>query len=100
MTKMPPFDKVLLAVVVANILALIVFHIIQTDYFHTVYAIEDGPAEWATAVLLFLSFTVLARQALRFAAAGNRRAVVTMAVGALLFFFASGEEISWGQRIF
>jgi len=99
MTKIPLFDKALLAAVVANILALIVFHFLQTDVFHTVYAIEDGPAEWATAVLLFLSFTVLARQSLRFGAAGKGRAVVTMAVGALLFFFAAGEEISWGQRI-
>ncbi|MDZ7711130.1 MAG: hypothetical protein U5K36_14590 [Roseovarius sp.] len=100
MTETPVLDKVLLSLVIANILALIVFHIIQTDYFHTVYAVEDGPAEWATAVLLFVSFTVLARQAARFVGAGNRRAMVTMALGALLFFFASGEEISWGQRIF
>lgn len=100
MKDMPVFDKVLLSLVVANILALIVFHVIQTDFFHTVYAIEDGPAEWATAVLLFASFTVLARQALRFATAGERLAVATMALGALLFFFASGEEISWGQRVF
>lgn len=100
MIKPPVFDKVLLALVVANIFALIVFHFVQTDVFHTVYAAEDGPAEWATIVLLFLSFTVLARQALRFAGAGERRAVVTMAVGAALFFFAAGEEISWGQRIF
>lgn len=100
MKDLPVFDKVLLSLVAANILALIVFHILQTDVFHTVYAIEDGPAEWSTAVLLFLSFTVLARQALRFGTAGNRRAIVTMAVGAFLFFFASGEEISWGQRIF
>ncbi|MGR3462616.1 MAG: hypothetical protein ACU0AX_06770 [Roseovarius sp.] len=100
MIKPPVFDKVLLALVVANIFALIVFHFVQTDVFQTVYAAEDGPAEWATIVLLFLSFTVLARQALRFAGAGERRAVVTMAVGAALFFFAAGEEISWGQRIF
>lgn len=100
MKDMPVLDKVLLSLVAANILALIVFHIIQTDFFHTVYAIEDGPAEWATAVLLFVSFTVLARQAGRFAGAGNRRAVATMGIGALLFFFASGEEISWGQRVF
>jgi len=100
MTETPVLDKVLLSLVVANILALIVFHIIQTDYFHTVYAIEDGPAEWATAVLLFLSFTVLLRHAIGFSRSGQKHAVVTMAVGALLFFFASGEEISWGQRIF
>jgi hypothetical protein len=100
MTRLPVLDQVLLALVVANILALIVFHFVQADVFHTVYAAEDGPAEWTTVLLLFLSFTVLARHALRFAGAGERRAVVTMAVGAALFFFAAGEEISWGQRIF
>ncbi len=100
MKDLPVFDKLLLSLVIANILALIVFHIIQTDYFHTVYAIEDGPAEWATAVLLFVSFIVLLRHAIRFFRSGQKRAMVTMALGALLFFFAAGEEISWGQRIF
>lgn len=100
MPKPPVPDQVLLALVVANVLALIVFHIIQTDFFHTVYAIEDGPAEWATAVLLFVSFTMLAGQAAGFSRSGQKRAVVTMAIGAALFFFAAGEEISWGQRIF
>ncbi|MET4102881.1 hypothetical protein ABIE58_002317 [Roseovarius sp. MBR-78] len=72
-TRRPVFDTLLLSLVIANILALIVFHMLQTDVFHTVYAIEDGPAEWATTVLLLASFTVLARQVGRFAAAGKGR---------------------------
>ena len=94
-----PLDRVLLPLVAANITALVVFHFLRTDFFHTVYAIEDGPAEWATAILLFISFLVLARHAAGFARAGRKPAMAIMALGALLFFFASGEEISWGQRI-
>lgn len=95
-----PLDALLLPVAALNIVALIVFHWLQTDFFHTVYAVEDGPAEWATALLLFASFTVLLRHAIGFARSGQKRAMLVMALGALLFFFASGEEISWGQRIF
>lgn len=65
-------------------------------HFSTWFAVEDGPIEYATAILLFCASLVLlglARQVtgLRF---------WLLVLYALAFFFAAGEEVSWGQRIF
>lgn len=99
MKTIPFFDRILLTTAVAMIAIMAVCHFLQTDRFHLVYAAEDGPAEWGTMICLFASFVVLARYALGFGCRGQKKAMWIMAFGAFLFFFASGEEISWGQRI-
>jgi hypothetical protein len=71
------------------------------DAFSTGFAIEDGPVEWTTAVCLLLSSLVLIRNA---GALYRRRsgslAVAMTLLYAIAFFFAAGEEISWGYRVF
>ncbi|NKI26298.1 hypothetical protein HCG49_06960 [Arenibacter sp. 6A1] len=68
--------------------------------FDTKYAQEDGPVEWGTAILL-LCISVLSLYRLkRF---WNHKKVlwkIGTFIFVILFFFAAGEEISWGQRIF
>src|SRR6056297_3093688 len=69
------------------------------DEFRTGFAIEDGPVEWGTAVCLLLSSLVLMRNARALRGRGTLALVMTL-VYALAFFFAAGEEISWGYRLF
>ncbi len=69
------------------------------DAFRTGFAIEDGPVEWGTAVCLLLSSLVLLRNAWVLRGRGAL-AVAMTALYALAFFFAAGEEISWGYRLF
>lgn len=94
------FNKALLGIAILSIVSLPIFHFLQSPSFHQVFAVEDGPAEWGTAICLFLSFIVLARYAWGFMRAGRYGATAAVGLYALLFLFASGEEISWGQRIF
>ncbi|SLN29759.1 hypothetical protein PEL8287_01365 [Roseovarius litorisediminis] len=94
------FNTTLLAIAMLCTAILPIFHFVQTPAFHEFFAVEDGPVEWGTAICLFVSFTVLARYALGFRRTGQNAAMVAMGFYALLFFFASGEELSWGQRIF
>lgn len=93
-------DRILLALIGVVMAATIAIYLWSTDYFSQTYAREDGLVEYGTAIFLFLASLVLARNALAI-----RGRVTALALGltvfyALLFFFASGEEISWGQRIF
>lgn len=66
--------------------------------FRAGFAIEDGPVEWGTALCLLLSSLVLLRNALALRGRGAL-AVAMTALYALAFFFAAGEEISWGHRL-
>ncbi len=64
------------------------------------YVQEDGIVEWLTvAGLLGGSFVCLSRFTKLFSTRNNWFLFVTLAL-ALFLFFAAGEEISWGQRIF
>jgi len=70
------------------------------DYFNNSFSAEDGPVEWITAIMLFL-ISALSIFHL-FTLWGYKK--ISWKLGTilfiLLFFFAAGEEISWGQRIF
>lgn len=59
---------------------------------------EDGPIEWV-GFASFLAASTLAFWAAWHLRPDRRPAVATAVLGAVLFF-AAGEEISWGQRIF
>ncbi len=64
------------------------------------YLKEDGLVENLTTLFLLGGSGVAVYRALQSRRSGQRWAVVTWGVLAFLFFFAAGEEISWGQRIF
>jgi hypothetical protein len=100
MNTYPRADFALMALVALCMILTIALSTLAPDTFTNVFAIEDGPVEYGTAVGLLLgSIALLAR-----IPAGTRRfgrvfAILT-GLYALLFFFAAGEEISWGQRLF
>ena len=62
--------------------------------------IEDGFVEYTTVFFLVLSCIVCIYRAFQYRSARNHMGVFIWALLAFLFFFAAGDEISWGQRIF
>jgi hypothetical protein len=61
---------------------------------------EDGPIETVQVLLFAASGVIAARVAWRHARAGRAVAAVVIGLLALGLIFATGEEISWGQRMF
>lgn len=64
------------------------------------YVKEDGPVEYLTAFFLFFSSLVCLYRVFQFRKMKKPLWILTWAALAILFFFAAGDEISWGQRIF
>lgn len=97
--KMSLLEK---AVLVFNLLLLItgiVLYNINLPAFQ-VYIEEDGFVEWITVLgLLGVVFVCINRLFTLHKEKSGFFLFVT-AMTAILFFFAAGEEISWGQRIF
>ncbi len=93
-------DRLLLALIVLTLAASAVIAWRAPEYFQFTFAAEDRLVENATAIFLAVASLVLVSNAARLTGRGARRAAGLTAVYALLFFFAAGEEISWGQRIF
>jgi hypothetical protein len=66
-----------------------------------VFTQEDGMVENLTSLFLFAASAVCIYRVVTFKKAKRPGLwILTAAVLAFLFFFAGGEEISWGQRIF
>ncbi|HWJ25522.1 MAG TPA: hypothetical protein VNS32_03210 [Flavisolibacter sp.] len=96
--KLSVTEKIILGLVlVILIIGYILFYTNLSAFI--VYVEEDGTVEWLTVVGLMLGCIVSFS---RFFKLLRRRnwwfLTVTFMLG-LLLFFASGEEISWGQRI-
>lgn len=94
-------DSFLFGMAYATLLFTTLYYITGLhEQFRFGFATEDGPVEWGTAICLFLSSLVLFRNAC--VLWGKRGVTAALLTGfyALLFFFASGEEISWGYRLF
>ncbi|WP_340077461.1 hypothetical protein [Leptobacterium sp. I13] len=69
-------------------------------YFDTVFTVEDGPVEWTTALMLFCVSLLSIWHLFSFWKSKKLLWKFGTFVFIVLFFFAAGEEISWGQRIF
>jgi hypothetical protein len=92
-------DVVLFGLGYATLLFTVIYYVTGLHAeFRAGFAIEDGPVEWGTALCLLLSSLVLTRNALALRGRGAL-AVAMTALYALAFFFAAGEEISWGHRL-
>src|SRR5690554_1758698 len=74
--------------------------ITQETYFDTKFAQEDGPVEWGTTVMLFGIFVLSLYRLITLGAKKKILWCIGTFIFAVLFLFAAGEEISWGQRIF
>jgi|SRR6056297_128806 len=93
-------ERSLMVLVVVVLLVTIYYHAADHESFKDWFAAEDGPVEWATFTFLALGFVLLVRKARRLKARRGLGAAALMGLYAFLFFFAAGEEISWGQRVF
>jgi len=93
-------DVVLFGLGYATLIFTVAYYVTGLhEAFRMGFATEDGPVEWGTAVCLLLSSLVLMRNARALRGRGTLALVMTL-VYALAFFFAAGEEISWGYRLF
>ena len=69
-------------------------------YFDNVYTIEDGFVENGTAIMLFCSVILLLYKFLKFYKVKHIFWKIGILAFVAWFIFGTGEEISWGQRIF
>jgi hypothetical protein len=65
-----------------------------------IYVQEDGIVENLTALFLFLCSVVCLFRVFEYRKMKKTWWIFTYVALTILFFFAAGEEISWGQRIF
>jgi len=78
----------------------LVLAIVNPEYFDHTYTLEDGLLEWLTVLALG---TIAATSIRRLYEHHNKYIPLQrfiIALTALLFIFGTGEEISWGQRLF
>ena len=97
--RLTAVEKIILALATAAIAAGIFLFYTNVAQFEE-YVKEDGIVEWLTVVGLLLgSFVCFSRLAVLWKKKNWWFLLVTFGLG-LFLFFAAGEEISWGQRIF
>lgn len=92
-------DTALMATIGLILVVTVILAYANPVFFWEVFAAEDGPVEYATALFLLVACVVLAAHAASLWVQGRRGAAILTVFYALLFFMAAGEEISWGQRI-
>jgi hypothetical protein len=96
--KMSATEKIIIALVL--IILLIGYFLFYTNLAaFTIYVEEDGTVEWLTVVGLMLGCIVSFSRFFKLIGKRNWWFLTVTFVLAIMLFFASGEEISWGQRI-
>ncbi|NER12217.1 hypothetical protein GWK08_02070 [Leptobacterium flavescens] len=100
MNTLTKTDKIAYFVLGVIFLIGLYFGFTDLNYFDTGFTVEDGPVEWGTAIMLFCVFVLSVYHL--FSLWKYKKALWRLGTLAfiVLFFFAAGEEISWGQRIF
>lgn len=100
MNHLTKIEKIAYLILGILVLSGLYLGITEEVYFDTKYAQEDGPVEWGTTIMLFGIFVL---SVYRLITLGPKKKIlwrIGTFIFAILFFFAAGEEISWGQRIF
>ena len=100
MKTLTNIDKI--AALFLTIIFALGIYFANTDllYFDKVYTVEDGFVENGSAIFLLSSSILLLSRFFKLFSSKSTTWKIGIAAMALLFFFAAGEEISWGQRIF
>ncbi|MFW2588572.1 hypothetical protein [Sagittula sp. SSi028] len=96
----PRINTLLMVLLAILMTATVVIAIAAPDYFSDTFAAEDRLVEYGTSVFLLFGAIALTYRAVAGAPRAGLRFAILSGLYAALFFFASGEEISWGQRIF
>ena len=98
--KLNTTQRLLYALLLIALISGFLISTVDELYFDQAFAVEDGLVEWTTALFLLITGLLLIyRYFLLFLKKSISWKIGTIAI-ALLFIFASGEEISWGQRVF
>lgn len=100
MSNLQKIDRALMGLIALTLISTVAIYFWDKEYFWGTFAAEDKLVEYATAVFLLVASLVLAAHSVSLGRRGIRLAAALTALYALMFFLASGEEISWGQRIF
>lgn len=96
----PGFKEFLLySILLGTLLSGLYLSHFSSSFFEEVFTAEDGVIEYSTAILLFCSSILLFVRFLKLKAEKKIWWKVGILFIAILFFFAAGEEISWGQRL-
>ncbi|RTE53264.1 hypothetical protein EHW67_12270 [Arenibacter aquaticus] len=100
MNLLTKFEKIGYGILAVIVLLGLYLGLTNEPYFDTNFSREDGPVEWGTTIMLFSIFILsLYRLITSWSNKQNLWKIGTF-IFVVLFFFAAGEEISWGQRIF
>ncbi|MCK0147551.1 hypothetical protein MWU78_17990 [Arenibacter sp. F26102] len=94
------FEKIGYSILAVIILIGLYLGLNDDIYFDVKYAQEDGPVEWGTAIMLFGIFILSLYHLISLWTAKKILWKLGTFLFVVLFLFAAGEEISWGQRIF
>jgi len=94
------FEKIGYGILAVIVLLGLYLGLSDDVYFDVNYAQEDGPVEWGTAIMLFAIFVLSLYHLIKFWTTKKLLWKVGTFLFVVLFLFAAGEEISWGQRIF
>jgi hypothetical protein len=87
------------ALLISIVYAIYLRYFVGTDVYLD-FVREDGIVEYATFFFLLFSSMVCLYRVIQYSKEKKRLWILTWALLAGLFFFAAGDEISWGQRIF
>jgi hypothetical protein len=99
-TESSTLERAVIVYILVFLALGIYLSIFNLEYFDTVYTVEDGVLEWLTVIALSATMVICLKRLL---ATGLQRGIpyiFTTSVLTLLFLFATGEELSWGQRLF
>jgi uncharacterized BrkB/YihY/UPF0761 family membrane protein len=98
--QMHKVEKIAYPLIALYVLVGMAIALVSPEYFSKVFAKEDGPVEWLTVLALILSFVMCVYRVVTLRKTKNMTFLAVWGFLALLCFFAAGEEVSWGQRIF
>ncbi len=94
------FEKIGYGILAVIVLLGLYLGLTNEHYFDTNFSREDGPVEWGTTIMLFCIFALSLYRLITSWDYTQKLWKVGTIIFVVLFFFAAGEEISWGQRIF
>lgn len=92
-------DITLICIAAAVLFAAFAASALSGEVFFTYFGAEDSVIENATAILLAICGVALWARALSARSSFSRGAVILGVLYGLVYIWAGGEEISWGQRL-
>jgi len=99
-TPLTIYEKLVIAFVALLIIIGDISAFINVHWYENAYAEEDGFIEWLTVLPLLMATVTAISYLIKLPSKRSWLFFTSILTIALFSFFAAGEEISWGQRIF